>query len=140
MEDQPKVVQAGKICLNPDCEKHQVVGGDNLVGYGRGKQGGQRIKCTACNKVFSERKGTLFYRKRTGEGEILDCLTMVSQGSRIAAVGQTKGKKPETIGKWVKEAGVHAGGIENALLAGYKVGASEVDGLWSYVKNKGKKK
>ena len=50
------------------------------------------------------------------------------------------GKKSETIGKWIKEAGQHAERLEEVLLKEYNVGPSQVDGLWSYVKNKGEKK
>ncbi len=139
MAEQPKVVQAGQICLNPNCEKHELFDGGNLVRYGKDKRGRQRLKCTCCGQVFSERKETIFYRKRTSEEVIVDVLTMIGQGSRIAAASRAMKKKPDTIGKWVKEAGSNAGSVENVLLKGCQAGASQVDGLWSYVKNKGKK-
>ena len=140
MENTSKRVQAGCVCLNPDCPDCQRTSGVNLVLYGKDMRGGQRYKCNTCQKCFSERKGTIFYRKKTDEGLIVSSLSSIGKGARLSTVSTSIGKKADTIGKWVKEAGQHAERLETALFGGYQVGASEVDGLWSYVKNKGEKK
>ena len=140
MSEHSKVVQAGQICLTVSCSHYRVADAGNLVRYGKDKRGGQRYRCNTCLKCFCERKGTIFYRKHTEESVIVSSLTFVGQGARLASVARAQGKKPDTISQWVKEAGEHAADIEQALLTGYKVGASQVDGLWSYVKNKGEKK
>ena len=128
------------MCLNPDCRDYQRLSNFKLVRYGKDKRGGQRYKCNTCQKCFSERKGTIFYRKKTDEGLIVSSLSSIGKGARLSTVSTSCGKKADTVGKWVKEAGQHAERLETALLTGYKVGASEVDGLWSFVKNKGEKK
>ena len=140
MENQPKTVRVGHVCLNPDCLEFQKVDTARLVRYGKDRRGGQRYKCKVCQKCFSERKGTIFYRKRTEEALIISSLSSIGKGARLSTVSTSSGKKADTIGQWVKEAGQHAEHLEAALLGGYEVGASEVDGLWSYVKNKGEKK
>ena len=117
-----------------------MVGGRNIVRYGRGKGGNQRLRCNACMKIFCRRKGTIFYRKRTEESVIINSLVSIGRGGRLASVAEAQGKKAGTIGQWVKEAGQHTAGLGNGFFEGYRVGASQVDGLWSYVKNKGEKK
>ena len=140
MEKEQRIAQAGELCLNPSCKHFNQVDKGNIVRYGLSKQGRQRLKCKTCKKVFIGRKGTMFYRKQTSESVITDSIEAIATGSRLASVSRTTGKKPETIGKWVKESGQHGEQIEGVLLKGYKVGPSQVDGLWSYVKNKGEKK
>lgn len=135
-----QVVSAGQVCLNPDCPDYGQVGAGQLVRYGKDRRGGQRHKCKTCQKCFSERKGTIFYRKKTSESLIVSSLSSIGKGARLSTVSTSSGKKADTIGNWVKEAGQHSERLENALLRGYEVGASEVDGLWSFVKNKGEKK
>ena len=65
---------------------------------------------------------------------------MVARGARLSSVCHTHNLKPETVGGWVLEAGTHAEQLEDVLFEGYQVSRSEVDGLWSYVQNKGEKK
>ncbi len=55
------------------------------------------------------------------------------------AIKISKGYKHETIGSWLAEAALHAQEVEVVLVQEYKVGASEIDGLWSFVQHKGKK-
>jgi transposase-like protein len=134
------IVQAGAVCQNPDCSHFLLADGSHVVHYGKTKQGVQRFKCGHCQKCFCQRKGTLLYRKRTPETVILSSLSSIAKGGRLSTVSEATGKKSDTIAQWVKEAGTHAEGISDALLHDYQLSASEVDGLWSYVKNKGEKK
>lgn len=71
---------------------------------------------------------------------MLDVLAMLSEGMRISSVTRVKGIKTDTILQWVREAGIHAEAIEQALLSDYELSASQMDGLWSFVRNKGEKK
>lgn len=140
MEEQPKVAQAGSVCLNKSCSCYLKVGLGNLVRNGHSKGGHQRLKCKPCGKVFSIRKGTMFYRKRTPESVIEEVLSSVGQGSRIAPLGRTHGIQENTISSWVAEAGERSGALSEVLLAGYQPGPSETDGLWTFVHDKGEKK
>ena len=140
MSSSPRVIHAGESCLNPECQHYGETGLGNIINFGRTKQGQQRYRCNRCKQTYSARKGTMFYRKRTPEETILKSLTMVARGARLSSVSHTQDLKPETVGGWVLEAGAHAGQLEEALLNGYQVSRSEVDGLWSYVQNKGEKK
>ena len=46
----------------------------------------------------------------------------------------------DTILDWLLAAGHHAQAIEEMLLKNYQLSRGQLDALWSYVGNKGKKK
>ena len=140
MEEVTKITTAGKVCLNPECVHYKVPDQGNLVKNGHNRKGTQRLKCKSCQKVFCERKGTLFYRKRTDEAVIIDSLISLGTGSRLSSVQARTKKTIDTLNKWVAEASAHSEGIQNVLLTSYQLGPSEVDGFWTYVRNKGEKK
>lgn len=72
--------------------------------------------------------------------EILEALAMVAEGMRISSVARVKGHKEDTISDWLQEAGNHIEKVEAMLLANYQLERGQLDGLWSYVGNKGAKK
>ncbi len=139
-----KFVRTGSFCPEKSCvdykkvqtgtEKH------NIIKYGTTKAGRQRYKCKTCEHTFTERKGTIFYRKRTKEKEIIEALAWIAEGARISSIARVKGHKEDTILSWIREAKEHAEAIEEVLLTDYKLERGQIDGLWSYVGNKGEKK
>jgi transposase-like protein len=139
-----KFVKVGAFCPEKSClcygklqvetEKH------NIIKHGTTKAGRQRYKCKTCRHTFTERKGTIFYRKRTEEKEIIETLAWIAEGARISSIARVKGHKEDTILSWLREAKEHAESIEEVLLADYKLERGQIDGLWSYVGNKGEKK
>ena len=136
--------QVGEYCPNESCPDYGRLQEENqqqtISKYGKTKNGTQRYQCTSCKKTFTATKGTIFYRRRTPVKEILEALAMIAEGMRISSVSRVKGYKEETISDWLKEAGDHAEKVEAVLLANYQLERGQLDGLWSYVGNKGAKK
>lgn len=138
-----KQVQVGDFCPNSDCDdygKLQSEDQTNIIRFGKTKAGRQRYMCKTCNSSFVETKGTIFYRRRTPEDEIIDTLTLVAEDSRISSLARAKGHKEETIIDWIRAAGQHAERVEEMWLAEHRIERGQLDGLWAYVRNKGKKK
>jgi transposase-like protein len=138
-----KLAQVGDFCPNEVCPDYGQLQSDqkhNIIKFGTTKRGRQRYKCKSCGKTFTETKGTLFYRRRTAEAEIIDTLAHIAEGNRISSLVRTKGHKEDTIGEWIREAGQHAEAIEEVLLSDYQLDRGQIDGLWAYVGNKGEKK
>ena len=136
-------VQVGDFCPNEDCAdygKPQSRNQQNIIKYGKNRAGRQRYHCKTCKGTFAETKGTIFYRRRTPEDEIIDTLAHIAEGNRISSLARTKGHKEDTIIDWIREAGKHAETIEEVLLADYQLSRGQIDGLWAYVGNKGEKK
>lgn len=138
-----KFAQVGDFCPNETCTdygKRQSDQQHNIVKYGKTKAGRQRYKCNTCEATFTETKGTIFYRRRTPEDEIIGTLALIAEGSRISSLVRAKGHKEDTIIDWIREAGQHAEAIEEVLLSEYRLTRGQIDGLWAYVGNKGEKK
>lgn len=138
-----KLAQVGDFCPNSDCAdygKRQGADQTNIIKFGKTKAGRQRFQCKTCSGTFVETKGTIFYRRRTPDDEIIETLAFIAEGSRISSAARVKGHKKDTIIDWIQDAGDHAEAIEEMLLADYQIERGQLDGLWAYVHNKGEKR
>jgi transposase-like protein len=139
----PEFAQVGDYCPNEVCTdygKSQTKSQKNIVKFGKTKAGRQRYRCKSCGETFTETKGTIFYRRRTPEKEIIESLAFLAEGNRISSVARVKGHKEDTILAWLRDAAEHAEAIEEQLLAKYQLKRGQLDSLWAYVGNKGEKK
>jgi hypothetical protein len=69
-----QLTQVGDFCPNEICSdygKCQNEGQQSIIKFGQTKAGRQRYRCKSCGQTFTETKGTIFYRRRTSEEEIL---------------------------------------------------------------------
>ena len=125
----------------PDYQKLQTTQSKpNIIKAGKTRKGVQRFKCQTCGKYFVETSGTIFYRKRTSEQEILETLALLAEGNRISSLTRVKGHKEDTILRWLREAARHTEELEDTLMKDYRIRRGQLDGLWAYVGNKGEKK
>jgi transposase-like protein len=136
--------QPGDFCPNESCPDYgKLAAGQtppHLRKFGKTKGGVQRYQCKTCGQTFTATSGTLFYRKRTAEKEILETLALLAEGSRISSLARAKGFKEDTILAWLREAAQHAEQVEAVLLADFQIQRGQLDALWAYVGNKGEKK
>lgn len=134
----------GDFCPNQACSDYQRLQSQqsrsNIIKAGKTRKGVQRYQCQTCKQYFVETTGTIFYRKRTDEGEILETLALLAEGNRISSLTRVKGHKEDTILKWLREAAQHTAKLEDVLMKDYQVKRGQLDGLWAYVGNKGEKK
>ena len=139
-----KLAQAKDFCPNRVCPDYGKLQSDqsqpNLKKLGKTKRGVQRYQCKTCGKTFTETTGTIFYRKHAQADEILEVLALLAEGNRISTITRVKGIKEDTILRWLREAGHHAQELEEVLLKDFHVKRAKIDGLWSFVQNKGEKK
>lgn len=134
----------GDFCPNEACSDYGKLQKDqskrNIRKAGKTRRGRQRYLCKSCGQTFTETKGTLFYRRRVRESEIIETLAFLADGVRISSISRAKGYKEDTILSWLREAARHAQQIEEILFSDYKLDRGQLDALWSYVGNKGEKK
>ena len=139
-----QLAKVGEFCPNEACPDYQKLQatqiGPNIIRAGKTRKGVQRYECKTCGKSFTETKGTLLYRKRTDEDEILETLAFLAEGSRISSLSRVKGHKEDTILSWLREAGEHTQAVEEVLMKDYRVERGQLDALWAFVRNKGEKK
>jgi transposase-like protein len=135
-----QLASVGTFCPNKECHHYAKVNDEsNIIKFGRSKQGVQRYRCKSCGSTFTATRGTLFYRKRTPLKDILETLALLAEGVRISSLSRAKGFKEDTILSWLREAARHSEAVEEVLLGDYRLSKAQVDGLWTYVGNKGKK-
>ena len=134
-----QLTHVGTFCPNPTCPNYAKSEDATVIKHGTTPQGKQRFRCKTCGKTFNENKGTLFYRKQTQHDQILETLALLAEGTSLSSLARTKGFHPETIQTWLEQAAAHAEAIEAALLRDYHIRRGQLDGLWSYVQNKGQK-
>lgn len=133
----------GDFCQNEACPNYKKLQSSNLrniIKAGKTKAGVQRYECKTCGQTFTETKGTLFYGKRTSVATILEILAFIAEGNRISSLSRVKGVKEDTILNWLREAAQHADALNEVLLKEFKIERGQLDGLWLFVQNKGKKK
>lgn len=138
MEKQ-QLTPIGSLCLNEACSDYKQVGLSNIVKCGKTEKGVQRYRCKTCKQGFTETKGTMFYRCRHTEGEIVECMAMVGDRNSLAAIHRMKGIKEETVCRWLKLAQSHINQIEEHMVENHQISAIQLDALWTYVGHKGKK-
>jgi transposase-like protein len=139
-----KFATARDFCPNKACPDYGKLQADqiqsNIRKFGKTKRGVQRYQCKMCKRTFTETTGTIFFRKRTPEDEILETLALLAEGNRISSLSRVKGFKEDTILAWLRAAAQQAEQLEDVLLAEFKVKRGQLDSLWTYVRNKGEKK
>jgi len=138
-----KFAKPGEFCPNEACLDYGKLQNDqqkNLVKFGKTRKGVQRFRCQTCGGTFTETTGTIFYRKRTPEHEILETLALLAEGNRISSLSRVKGFKEDTILAWVRQAAQHADALDEVLMKDFKIKRGQLDALWAYVQNKGEKK
>lgn len=139
-----KLAQTKDFCPNPACPDYGKLQIEqfkaNLKKIGKTPRGVQRYQCKTCGQTFTETKGTIFYRKHANKEEILEVLALLAEGSRISTLTRVKGIKEDTILSWLRGAARHAEQLETVLMKEYHLKRAQIDGLWSFVANKGEKK
>src|SRR5215210_6791326 len=139
MKEQEELASAGAFCPNEECRHYASVDEANIIKFGKSKQGLQRYRCKSCSTTFAATRGTFFYRKHDPVKDILETLALLAEGVRISSLSRAKGFKEDTILRWLREAARHAEAVEDVLVADYELSKAQVDGLWTYVGNKGQK-
>lgn len=138
-----QLANVGDFCPNEGCQDYgklqEKQAKRNIKKYGRTKKGVQRYQCRTCKETFTETKGTIFYRRRTSQAEILEVLAFLAEGVRISTLTRVKGYKEDTILDWLADAAEHVEALEALLLANYQFDRGQLDAMWSFVGNKGEK-
>jgi transposase-like protein len=94
-----------------DCPARGQIGEGNI---GIHSQKRQRYRCSVCKTTFSERAGTIFFRRRTDEATITQVVTLVGHGCPIPAIEVAFELQAQTVREWIDAAGLHAEAVHHA--------------------------
>lgn len=136
--EENQIVTIGSFCLNEECKDYNKINSGNVIKSGKTDKGVQRYICKTCKKSFTQTKGTIFYRCRHTEDEIVECISMLGDRNSLAAIHRIKGIKEETVMKWLNKASAHAEQFKR-LVRKKKLSRVQLDALWTYVGHKGEK-
>jgi hypothetical protein len=75
-----------------------------------------RYRCTVCQKTFSARAGTPFYRRSTDEAIITLVVTLIANGCPPAAIEAAFGLQRQTVRDWLDAAGAQCARIHQHLI------------------------
>src|SRR5256886_262352 len=120
--EEMQVAEIGSFCLNEACEDYQKVHHGNMIKHGKTDKGVQRHFCKTCKKSFTATKGTMFYRCRHTEEEIVECMSMLGDRSSLAAIHRIKGIKEDAKGTFWSGKAID---MESRLRIGCAIGKSE---------------
>lgn len=136
--EEMQIATIGSFCMNEACKDYKKVDHGNMIKSGKTEKGVQRYLCKTCKKSFTETKGTMFYRCRHTEEEIVECMSMLGDRNSLAAIHRIKGIKEETVVKWLEKAAAHLKQFER-IIRKKKLSRVQLDALWTYVWHKGEK-
>jgi transposase-like protein len=129
----------GRYCMNESCEEYQKKNPDSVIRYGKTEKGVQRYRCMTCKKTFTETKGTMMYRLRHSEEEIRECIALIGDRNSLAAIHRIKGRKEETVCRWLKRGEKSLASLEEQMIQRYTPKCIQIDASWSFVDHKGEK-
>ncbi|NMG82884.1 MAG: hypothetical protein GIS02_01605 [Methanosarcinales archaeon] len=87
------------VCQNPRCRYYLKVNGRGIIKSGKYRTGHQRYYCKHCKTYFMETKGTLLYRKRLSEDEIINICKHLVEKNEVRCIERIAGHNRDTIGR-----------------------------------------
>jgi len=115
----PQVV----FCPNIDCPARGQAGQGNI---GVHSQAEQRYICHACQRTFTDTKGTIFYRLRTDAQTVLLVITLLAWGCPLKAVVHAFGFHEKTIKEWWRRSGEHCRIVHEHVIGGSQLDLQQV--------------
>lgn len=100
-------------------------------------RGRQRWRCAGCRRAFGPTTDTAMYRLKTPPSEVAQALFEVLRRGSLLAAEELTGHKYETVGRWLRQAAVHAEALTAVLVTELHLTEVEVDEFWSFVQQKG---
>ena len=94
-----------------DCPARGQLGEGNIRIHCRKRA---RYRCRVCRKTFSNRAGTIFFRRRTDEDTITRVVTLVSHGCPVPAIEVAFEMQAQTVRDWLEAAGAHTEAVHQA--------------------------
>jgi len=133
------ICTTGYACPYPDCDYFGNTDSTfhALVGNGkRGADGIQWLKCQACGKHFSSRRGTALYRLRTPAAQVAQALLAVNLGLTIADTALLFQYSEMSIRLWLSRAGQHAEQVHAHFFHHLHLGHLQLDELFTTLRHK----
>ena len=93
--EQTTLVHPSAFCWNPSCADYGKADQGNMRRFGRTQAGTQRYQSRTCKGTFVETIGTVLYGRHHTQETIIECLALLAERNRLAAIHRVKGVKEE---------------------------------------------
>jgi len=124
-------------CVNPQCPLCEKKGGGNLsIRMGKSNGKWRILRCKACRKEFSERKGTAMYKSHLPPEKFVEIAEHLKEGVGIMATARLCRTRPATVRLVGLRAGIQARALHEKKVRNLKVHEAQFDEKWSYVGKK----
>jgi transposase-like protein len=110
-------------CPNIECPARGRQGEGNI---GIHSQPEGRYICHECQRTFSTRKGTLFYRLRSDAATVVQVITLMAYGCPLPAIVKAFGLDARTVKLWWQRSGEHCRGVHEHLVEGHPMDLQQV--------------
>jgi transposase-like protein/IS1 family transposase len=128
----------GLACLNPDCSYFGVTDEQLHALVGNGKRGKdhdiQYLKCQACHKAFTCRKGTPLYYLKTKPERVEMVLRFLVEGVDLSVMVRHTGHGDATLARWLNRMGEHSVGLHNIFFRHLVIVLVQFDELYARVR------
>ena len=86
----------------------------------------QRCYCHVCEKTFSIKKGTIFYRLKTDPVQVMLVITLLAYGCPLQAIVAAFGFDERTVKDWWQRAGEHCHQVHQHVVASSQLDLGQV--------------
>ena len=100
-------------CPNEHCPARGQTGHGNIGIHSRKEQ---RFICHECDKTFSARRGTVFYRLRTSAETVVLVVTLLAHGCPVQAIVAAFGCDERTVADWWARSGRQGQAVQEFLV------------------------
>src|SRR6266566_1903390 len=100
-------------CPNKNCPARGQTGKGNIGIHSRKEQ---RFICHECDKTFSARRGTVFYRLRTSAETVVLVVTLLAHGCPVQAIVAAFGFDERTVADWWARSGRQGQAVQEFLV------------------------
>lgn len=127
-------------CQNERCEDYGKKGLGNIYQHWWANRAKtiRNLRCSTCQKDFSERKGTVWYQSRLPREKALTIARHLAEGDGIRKTGRLAGATQQTVIRWNRLLGEHGKALHEEKVQHVKVREAQADEMWSFVGKKRK--
>jgi transposase-like protein len=125
-------------CPNPSCPAFGQRGLPSIRphGWSSKAKGIRCLRCTACGKSFSERRGTPFFRCQLAEDQLVAIAHHIVEGNGMRPTSRLCGVSLNTVLRIAVRAGQHTEAFHDQKVRGVHPRVVQGDEAWAFVGKK----
>jgi transposase-like protein len=121
-------------CLNSRCSLYKQLGIGNLtVRRGKGTPRWRMLRCSACQREFSERKGTAMYGSTMAPERFIAIAEQLKEGGGVRSTARLTGASFDGVISVARRVGMHARAMHEEKAQKLEVHEAQFDEKWAFL-------